>query len=368
MKKVCHLTTVHVRYDTRIFVKECSSLAANGFDVTLVVADGLGNEVKNGVSIQDIGKPSSRLKRLLTYHKKMISKALEIEADIYHFHDPELLRIGKTLVRKGKKVIYDSHEDVPRQVLDKAYIPSLIRKPLSSFIQNYENKIVSKISGVITVTPNLENRFLKSNSNVIQVRNFPKIQEFNPEEEVNLVKENAVCYVGAISKVRGVLNMVEAMEHLKDTKLLLGGKFENEELRDQATKMKGWINVQELGFLTREDVKNTLKKSIAGLVVLEPTRSYVDSIPVKMFEYMIAGIPVIASDFPYWRELIAEADCALFVNPKKPKEIASAITNLTSNKVLANEMGNRGQKAVIAKFNWSIEEKKLISFYNQLNK
>lgn len=366
MKKVCHLTTVHVRYDTRVFVKECSSLAVNGFEVTLIVADGLGNEIKNGVNVKDIGKPSSRLNRILTYHKKILSEALEIDADIYHFHDPELLRIGKKLLRKGKKVIYDSHEDVPRQVLDKAYIPTLIRKPLSTFIENYENKIVSKISGVVTVTPNLENRFLKSNKNVVQVRNFPKIQEFNPHEESNLIKKNAVCYVGAISKVRGVLSMVASMQHVNNTKLLLGGKFENEDLRFQAINTEGWTKVQELGFLSREDVKNTLKKSIAGLVVLEPTRSYVDSIPVKMFEYMVAGIPVIASDFPYWRELIAEVDCALFVNPTKPEEIAAAISNLTSNKGLANEMGKRGQKAVVSKFNWSIEEKKLIQFYKQL--
>lgn len=367
MKKVCHLTSVHVRYDTRIFVKECSSLAALGYEVTLLVADGKGDELKNRINIVDIGKPSSRLKRLLSYHKKLLNKALSVKADIYHFHDPELLRIGTSLMRNGAKVIYDSHEDVPRQILDKAYIPNFLRKPLSRLIESYENKVITQISGVVTVTPTLESRFLTSNKNVVQVCNFPKIAEFKVSNEQNTIeKDNVVCYVGAISKVRGILSMVEAMSFTKGVKLLLGGKFENVELKNQAKRIKGWQNVRDLGFLSRNEVKETLQKSVAGLVVLEPTKSYVDSIPVKMFEYMMAGIPVIASDFPYWRELVGSLDCAIFVNPLKPKEISGAISQLIQDKELATAMGQRGKTAVLQKFNWGNEEEKLIHFYEHL--
>ena len=365
MKKVCHLTTVHVRYDTRIFVKECCGLVKSGYDVTLIVADGKGDEDKNGVRILDIGKPSGRIKRLLHYHKIILRKSLALDADIYHFHDPELLRIGPKLMGKDKIVIYDSHEDVPRQVLDKAYIPRFLRRPLSRIIEGYESKIVSRLSGVVTVTPNLERRFLTNNKNVVQVCNFPKIEEFEIVGSQSIVKEDAVCYVGAISKVRGVLNMVEAMRFTNGTKLLLGGKFENEGLREQAVSSKDWKNVDELGFLSREEVRATLEKSVAGLVVLEPTKSYVDSIPVKMFEYMIAGIPVVASDFPYWRELIEKENCALFVNPLKPEEIGEAIKTLVNERQRASEMGLRGRKAVLERFNWDSQEKKLMAFYDR---
>ncbi|CAM3417216.1 glycosyltransferase family 4 protein [Zobellia roscoffensis] len=366
-RKVCHLTTVHVRYDTRIFVKECCCLAEKEYDVTLIVADGKGDEDKNGVRILDVGKPSGRIKRVLHYHKIILSKALELNADIFHFHDPELLRIGTNLKKKGKIVIYDSHEDVPRQVLDKAYLPSFLRRPLSKIIERYENKIVSQLSGVVTVTPNLERRFLITNKNVVQVCNFPKIQEFEIVGSQNIVKEDAVCYVGAISKVRGVLNMVDAMRFSNGAKLLLGGKFENEGLREETVKSKGWKNVEELGFLSRDEVRVTLEKSVAGLVVLEPTKSYVDSIPVKMFEYMIAGIPVVASDFSYWRELIEKENCALFVDPQKPEDIGKAIKTLVNERQRASEMGLRGRKAVLEKFNWASQEKKLIAFYDSFS-
>jgi glycosyltransferase involved in cell wall biosynthesis len=343
------------------------SLANHGFEVHLIVADGKGDENHQGVNIHDVGKPIGRLRRFFKSSKSVLKKALKIEAHIYHFHDPELMRISKHLIKNGKKVIYDAHEDVPRQVLDKAYIPSIVRKPLSRFLERYEDRVVSRLDGIVTVTPRLEKRFLKNNKNVVQIRNYPKIKEFNADSLEASIKENAVCYVGGITKVRGVLNMVEAMKYQSDTKLLLGGTFESEELRNNTLKSDGWKNVSELGFLSRIEVKETLSKSIAGLVVLEPTKSYVDSIPVKMFEYMMAGIAVIASDFQYWRNLIEAEDCALFVDPKKPEEISAAIIKLVDNKELASEMGERGRKAVLEKFNWAIEEKKLIDFYKRLN-
>ena len=367
-KKVCHLTSVHVRYDTRIFIKECRGLSRNGYDVSLVVADGKGNEEKDAVKIFDIGKPSGRLRRILFFPNKILKKALELNADIYHFHDPELLRIASKLVKKNKIVIYDAHEDVPRQVLDKAYIPTVFRKLLSRFLEYYEDRIISKISGVVTVTPTLLSRFLKNNNRVVEVRNFPLIEEFISDNKQGINKENHVCYVGAISKVRGVLNMVDAMQYDNGSRLLLGGKFENEDLRKKAAESKGWKNVDELGFLSRDEVKSTLQKSVAGLVLLEPTPSYLECIPVKMFEYMMSSIAVVASDYPYWRELVEAEDCALFVNPLNPKEISNAIEKLIGNKKLAEDMGSRGRKAVLEKFNWGNEEKALLDFYTHLNK
>lgn len=367
-KKVCHLSSVHHRYDTRILLKECISLHNSGYEVHLVVADGKGFENYNGIQIHDVGIPKGRLNRIFKTTKAVYQKGVELNTEIYHFHDPELLNVGVKLKRKGKRVIYDSHEDVPRQILDKAYLPSFLRKPVSKIIEVYEDYVVSKLSGVVTVTPDLVKRFLIKNKNVVQVRNFPKIQEFGIDNFKRVLKRDAVCYVGAISKIRGVLGMIEAMQFQNETKLLLGGKFENKALRAQATSLIGWKNVDELGFLNREEVKSTLQSSIAGLVVLEPTRSYLNSIPVKMFEYMIAGIPVIASDFPYWRKLIEDENCALFVDPNKPKEIGDAIKKLVNNPELAFEMGTRGQKAIFEKFNWSNEEKVFLDFYNTINK
>ena len=362
-RKVCHLTSVHPRYDTRIFIKECGGLAKNGYETHLVVADGKGDEIKYNIHIHDVGKQSGRFKRILLTPKEVFNQALSLQADIYHFHDPELMKIGKKLVRKGFKVIYDVHEDVPRQILNKSYIPTFLRKGISMLVERYENKIAAKLSGIVTATPFIKERFKEQNANVIAVQNFPILNEFSSDETIK--KENGICYIGSISQVRGILNMVDAMQYTKETKLFLGGSFETQELHDKAKLSKGWENVVELGFLNREEVKNNLMKSIAGLVVLEPTISYLDSIPVKMFEYMAAGIPIIASDFKYWRELIEDVDCALFVDPQNPEAIGKAIRTLVENKKMALNMGQRGKSAVHQKFNWKNEETNLINFYKK---
>lgn len=366
-RRICHITTVHPRYDTRIFVKECVSLAKQGYDVHLIVADGKGDETKDGVKIHDIGKPASRIARLLFYSRKIRLKAQQLDADLYHFHDPELLRVGAKLKRGKKNVVYDTHEDVPRQMLTKAYLPKPIWKIVSFLFEQYEIRVSKKLSGVVAATPFIRDRFLKFQPRVTEVQNFPFLKEFNhtPEGDIS-ESEKGVCYVGAITKVRGIFSIVEALSYVDGVVLFLGGWFESEDLRQEVMKTPGWDRVKELGFLSREQVSATMKNSIAGLVVLQPTINYLDSIPVKMFEYMAAGIPVIASDFPYWRKLLDGVDCALFVDPNDPREIAEAIQWIISNPEQAKAMGELGKKAVQEKYNWQHEEQKLLKIYKEI--
>ena len=130
--------------------------------------------------------------------------------------------------------------------------------------------------------------------------------------------------------------------------------------------MSGWQKVDFLGYVDREGINRTLNSSVAGLVVLHPTISYIDSLPVKMFEYMCAGIPVIASDFPLWRSIIDNAQCGLCVDPLETQEIADAIDYLVTHPEEARAMGENGRKSVIERYNWSIEEAKLFDFYDQV--
>jgi len=364
MKKICHLTSVHPRYDTRIFVKECQSLQKAGFDVTLIVADGKGNEIKNNIKIYDIGKEQSRYKRMLNTPKKTFQKAIKIDADIYHFHDPELIKTGIKLLKLGKKVIYDVHEDVPRQILSKPYLNSFIKPTISKNFERFENRNAKKFSHIITATDFITSRFLKINKNSSSIKNYPKIDEL----KLNIPwkdKKNSACYIGSISKVRGISEIVEAMKY-SDYKLNIAGLFNDENLENEVKNLPSWNKIIEHGFANRQQIKQILKESKVGLVTLYPTINYKEALPVKMFEYMLAGIPVILSDIDLWKQIVNDANCGICVNPYKPKKIAEAINKIIENDVLAEKMGKNGQKAVLEKYNWKNEETKLIYIYNNI--
>lgn len=364
--KVAHLTSAHPRFDTRIFVKECSSLA-RVYDSYLIVADGIGDEIKNNVNILDVGVFSGRLNRILTAPKLIYKKALELDADLYHLHDPELISIGIKLIKKGKKVVFDAHEDLPKQILTKHYLPPLIKKFLSKAIGMYEHYQCSKFYGIVTATPYIRDKFKQINVNTIDINNFPKISEFNiVPKSFDIGNMNSICYVGAIDRLRGIETSIDSLPNDGSIKLLLGGKFSNQKLFQSCKEKEKWRHVEYFGFADRDLVKEIFSKSFAGLVTLHPMPSYLDSLPVKMFEYMAYGLPVIASDFPYWKEIIEEVNCGICVNALDANQINEAIIMLSKNPELCELLGSNGRKAVLDKFNWEVEEKKLFNFYKAL--
>ncbi|MHC8514317.1 glycosyltransferase family 4 protein [Sporosarcina sp. ITBMC105] len=364
--KICHLTSVHTHTDTRIFFKECTSLVDAGIEVHFIVP-GAPTSMINGVHIHGVKKETgNRLKRMTKTVKHVYEKGLEIDADVYHFHDPELIPIGLKLKKLGKKVIYDVHEDVPRQVLTKNWLPKYTHMLVSKLVENYEDRAAKKFDVVITATPFIRDRFIRIGCNAQDINNYPLLNELKVEGISWSEKENAVCYLGGISFIRGIKEMVEALEITRDVSLLLGGKFTVPSEKEVIVELKGWSKVTELGFLDRDGVRDTYRISKAGLVTLQPTINYIDALPVKMFEYMAAGIPVIASDFPVWRGIIEQLKCGICVDPLNPSDIADAINWILENPQEAEQMGKNGRQLIETKYNWEVESLKLIEIYESL--
>jgi glycosyltransferase involved in cell wall biosynthesis len=365
--KIAHLTSVHPRFDPRIFVKMCSSLAEKQkYDVNLIVADGKGDENINNVQIFDVGKKAKgRVVRVLKTPLKIFRKAEELDCDIYHLHDPELIPIGLKLKKMGKKVIFDAHEDFSRQILGKPYLNKYIAIFLAKIIDFYEKKSLNKFDCIVAATIFIRDRYSSINNTCININNYPIVGELDQRITWS-DKKNEVCYIGAISKSRGIDEMVKALRYVEGVRLNLGGRFIKSKLKSKITSYDEWEHVNEMGFLDRDDIKSVLKKSKAGLVVLHPTINYKDALPVKMFEYMAASIPVISSNIPLWTDIVNSNECGVCVDPLNPKEISNAIEYLINNPIEAKKMGENGKNAVIRKFNWSIEEVKLLECYNRL--
>jgi len=361
--KVCIITSVHPPFDTRIFHKEAKSLARAGYDVTLI-AQHYEDEIVDGIKIVPLPKPKNRIERMTRAVWMAYRKALEIDADIYHFHDPELIPIGLLLEHQGKRVIYDVHEDVPRQNLSKPYIPAVLRKPISAMIGTLEAFSARRLDGIVTATPFINRRFLELGANAINVNNYPLVSELYTANNQWEEKEKAACYVGGIARIRGAFEMVDAIGKTK-YRLLLAGNIESD-IETSLKQMPGWRQVEALGFVDRDGVRTTMTCSMAGLVLFHPEPNHIDAQPNKMFEYMSAGIPVIVSNFPLWKEIVKGAECGIWVDPLNPEEIAEAIQFIVEHPEEAEQMGKNGRRAVKEKYNWGVEEKKLLEFYKKV--
>jgi len=363
-------TSVHPPFDIRIFHKECKSLAAAGYDVTLV-ARSPEDRIVDGIFLHAVPKARNRFERLTRTVWRVYRRALNVHADVYHFHDPELIPVGLLLRLRGKNVIYDIHEDVPRCLPYKPYWPRWVGDSVARVVELLENSAARFFSGLVAATPGIASRFCALNRRTIVVHNYPLMSEvLSMPERAWESRDVVLAYVGSsVSVSRGAVEMVQAMGLLPrdlQASLILAGPFLPENLKDRLAPEPGWSRVRACGFLDRAGVTGVLSRARVGLVLQHPEPNAMAGKPIKLFEYMAAGIPVISADFPLWRQIVDGAGCGLCVDPLNPRKISEAIQYLLTHPAEAAAMGRRGRQAIEDHFNWNHEEAKLLSLYREL--
>jgi glycosyltransferase involved in cell wall biosynthesis len=361
--KVCHISTVHPAFDVRIFHKECVSLAKADYDVSLVVTHNK-KEIVQGVSIIPLPKSKGRLHRIFIKSLLAFYKALKTRSKIIHFHDPELIGLGILFKILGKKVIYDSHENVSSQIENKAWLGNkLIRLIVKKTYRIFEKKGVLFFDSVISVTPEIV-KFLSQKKGTL-VRNYPIISLINSSQKE--IKHNVpiLIYVGGLTKIRGIKEICDAVRIIKkDIELHLVGAWESESYQKEC--MYNNHRVKYFGVKPLKEVYSLIHKADVGFVTLYPEKNYLNSFPIKAFEYMACEIPMIMSNFPYWEKTFE--GCAKFVNPLSIKEITDAINYLIENKSEAKTLGKKGKIMIESQFSWKSESEKLIALYKSLEK
>lgn len=365
--KVCHLTSVHPAHDTRILLRECVSLRNAGHDVTLVAPTEQDSEY-NGVKIVAVKKQKGRLKRMLITTRDVYNKAMSVNADVYHFHDPELILTAWWLRKKGKKVIYDVHEDVPQQILLKKWLPL---RSIASGLYRLAEKIFLNGINIIAASENIRQRYY-TNKNSITIGNFPDLAFLQPH--INLSRSlnpYRIGYIGSVTFDRGLDAMLKAFEIVVQKYPSCWfdciGPIDPETLKlVEKSDQYSLQNVTFHGSLSLRDCYALAKNARVGLCVLKPVPTYREAYPTKNFEYMSVGLPVVASDFDVVKEVVEVNDSGMCVDPLDSVQIANAIIYLFEHPKEADEMGKNGIAAAAEKYSWEAESKKLIEFYNHL--
>jgi glycosyltransferase involved in cell wall biosynthesis len=366
--RVAMLSSVHLPFDTRIFQKEARTLSAAGYDVVFVVPHDR-DEAVEGVKVRALPRPKGRLWRMVTLPPRILWEAVRLRADVYHFHDPELIPVGLVLKVLGRRVIYDAHEHVPKSILGKSYLPRWARRPLAWLVGLTEHSASRIFDLVIAAEDGILYSF-RHHPRTLLVRNYPAYDRF-PQASLRGRHKGRfrVAYVGGLTPGRGAVEMVEGLGRVAErcqTSLVIFGKFWPHGLEARLRQLPGFARVDYRGWMPYDAVLAEMAETDAGIVCFLPEPNNVNAGPTKLFEYMACGLPVVASNFPMWRDVIEGNDCGLCVDPHDPTAIASALEYLADHPDRREEMGRNGRKAVERRYNWEVEAGRLLEAYARL--
>lgn len=377
MVHVIHLSTVHSALDSRILEREARTLSEAGYRLS-VIARHPARETLNGIDIVPVRTSRTRFDRLIVSPWSALRQCLALKPNIVHIHDPELIPVGLVLRLLRRTVIYDVHEDLPKQIIHKDWIPRVLRTKLGGAIAWLEPLPLRRFNLVVVVSPPVRDRLSAHNvTRTLLLRNFPRRDDYaHPpaiavdQPSIDIHPDHVrIVYCGAITGVRGAREMVAAIGNCDPSlhaRLILAGPCASD-LLTELQGMQGWAATTYLGRIPPAEVPALLASSYLGLAVLHPIPNYVGETPTKLFEYMAAGLPVICSDFSPYDVTVASYRCGQLLDPYDIAAITRAIENLIRNPQLAREMGARGVRAVHEVYNWETESVGLITAYDQLS-
>ncbi len=368
--KVCNLTSVHSRYDIRIFHKQCWAQSLRG-EAHLIVADGQKDEIKDNIHIHGVKKYKNRFLRMILAVFAVYKRAKTIKADVYILHDPELLTIALLLKKTGAKVFFDSHECYTEALLDSYWIPPFLRKHVVKIYRYIESLILSRLDGVIAATKHIGDVLSEYNKNIFVLHNYALLKEFADCTEPDIEHSNHILYCGGISQERNIINIVKALSLCRnDIKLILCGTFSSEALLKQCQQLSGWSQVEYKGQVSRQQLHSLAQKCFCGVCVLQANPAHKYALGLKIFEYPGMHLPLVASNFDLWKKIIGNENkpFGVFINPANPQEIADAIDKFYENKALTKQLGQNGRKAVETKYNFELEKEKYLNFLEKFHK
>lgn len=375
--KVCILTTVHSAFDIRIYHKQAKTLARAGYDVTLITNHDRKEEV-DGIKIIPLPKAKNRFERMFVNSFRAFLIAFKHNADIYHFHDPELYLMGAFLkIFTGKPVISDAHEHYEKDILGKEWLSPQYRRTYLFFFKIFERISLPFLDAIVYVVPDIGDRYKKLGfkGKFVEVRNYPDLSILNIANDNNDKNPKQAIFFGGVFSVSGISELVKSFIHvtktIPDARLDIIGKTAPVTYKDELLNLIKEYQLENNVFLHDPVPITELNKfassaSIGLITYLPVTENNVIGLPNKIFEYMAFKLAVIASDFPLYKEVVIGSNAGFTVDPTSPEDIAEKLITLMQNPNLCKDFAESGYQNVMKTYNWENESQKLLNLYDDL--
>lgn len=360
--KYCFLTGLYGRTDSLMVKRHGRSLVEAGYEVYMVLCDDKPDEVKDGIHFISTGfKPNNRIDRLFT-QKRILQKAIAIDADYYQVSDPELLSIVRPLKKKGGRVIFNLREFYPDLIMHKEYIPKPLRKPISLY-NELEMRKYLPLYDIVFIVTELFDRALRDKwhmTNTMVIANFPWLhKDFSLSYKEYCQRGDVLCYEGTIYYESRQENVFKALEHLPQVKYLLAGKIDDK--YGHIKELPYWPKVDFINGFKYEELPEILGRATIANVFRDFFGDDGGFGVIKIFDAMEAALPILIADTPMYRGLIHDYNCGLYVDPNDASQIESAIRYLVEHKQEAYQMGQNGRKAVMERFCWEKEAERYLA-------
>lgn len=369
---ICILSSVHLCFDVRMFQAEARTLARAGFAVTVIALQDTTHSETDGIRVIALPRPRRRLQRLLRTFA-IVRLARRQPARVYAFHDPELLPAAVLLKwLTGKRLVYDVHEDVPASIRNKKWLPRPLRPLVAGLYLLVERLTLPFVDG-LTLADHAYQKYY-AGRRVLAVLNYPLKTYAGLYRERPPGGRPALVYAGSITALRGLYQMLELVRRLRGShpEILLrlvgplGSAAEEQQAQELVARHGLAANVEFTGLVSHQQVHHFILDADIGLALLHPDPNYVDSLPTKMFEYMMMGRPVVVSRFPLWQRIVEEARCGYTLDPLDPDAVEQAVRRLLGDPLLRQQLGRNGRAAVLERYNWDAEGQRLVAFYRDL--
>lgn len=372
--RICIFSSVHLAHDVRLFQAEARTLARAGFDVRVMALRDSTPSDTDGAVLFPLPRPANRWTRLF-HIPRVFWWAWRQHADLYAFHDPELLPAAALLGALTRRpVIYDVHEDVPASIRNRSYLPGPLRRPVAALYRLVERASLPFLAG-LTLADEAYGRYYRGQRS-ITILNYPLRDHTNLYKPVSELADEppTLVYAGSVTRLRGLAEMIALVARLRPRfpgiRLVVVGPFGSAADAAEARRLIEELDidgaVEFTGLVSHADVHRHILRGHVGLALLHPDPNYLRSLPTKMFEYMMMGRPVVVSSFPLWSRIVEEAACGYAVDPLDGQAVFEAVARLLEDGTLRQRLGEAGPRAVLECYSWQREGERLVAFYREV--